>query len=70
MEFIADLATTKADREADKLSEERLEHEINGLGWKTCVNSYELAVMRKLMEFNQNQNYILQEQIYSYYTVI
>ena len=64
----ADLATAKAEREADKLTVERLEREIIGLGGKDVDhsnNSSELAVMRQVLEDIQNQNHSLREQISS-----
>ena len=36
MELMDYIATTKAEREADKLILERLEHKIISLGWEKC----------------------------------
>ena len=67
MEFVADLENSKYVREADMFIVERLEREITDL-IVNCVNHSnnlsEMSVTRKVLEDIQNQNHILQPQIY------
>ena len=59
MKLMADLSTSKAEREYEKLAVERLEREIIILGWKGLFNSSDISIMRKFMEVIQNQNHSL-----------
>ena len=43
---MADLSTAKADREYENLTVERLDCDIIVLGWKGCIDSSDLDVMR------------------------
>ena len=62
MAFVADLSTTKSEREANKITVERLEREIIGLGGKDADhsnNSSDLDVIRQVVEDIHNQNHII-----------
>ena len=64
---MADIATTKSDRESDKLTLKKLEREIISLGGKDVDwsnNSSELAVMIQVLEDIQNQNHSIKTDIY------
>ena len=65
MELMADLENSKSDREYDKLIVGLLNREIIRLGWKGCVNSSDIDVMRQVMELIQNHNHSIRYQISS-----
>ena len=64
MELMADLSTSKAEREYEKLTVERLEREIIGLDGKyvgNSNNSSDMAVTRQVLEDTHNRGSTTEE---------